>query len=290
MNLNPFVENKHHSKYVGVTYGKHNKKWLAWTKKDGINMWHGAHDTEKEAARARNAAMIERFGFDPNPNVILEPEERVSLFSSTGDAEHLIPRLLHVKRAGLSKLYIHFRQGDSRDSVLGRVKSILPLLRAQSYFYEVLVQNDVPGTVDLDSMEECQETDPWLAVEPAKLSKVVIYRKSVFTPQPATEWKSICDQYGSDCVFLGTRTAMQIFRAQTGIDVLAFKTPKNLLESAQFIAGSELFIGNRSALSEIAKGLGVRTVLEWTDDFRGLVTPVSPTPDSIAREAEPRPA
>lgn len=288
--MNPFVKNKHHSKYVGVTWGKRNRKWLAWTGGPNGRMWHGSYDTELEAARARNASMIERFGFDPNPNVILEPEGRVSLFSSDGDAEHLIPRLPHVKRAGLSKLYIHSRQGETKDAVQGRVKGLLPLLRAQGYFHEVLVQNDVPGTVDLDSVEACLDSDPWLSVQPVRIAKVAIYRKSVFTHKPAPEWKSICDQYGSDCVFLGTRTAMQIFRAQTGIDVLAFKTPKNLLEAAQFIAGSELFIGNKSALSEIAKGLGVITVLEWTEEFSGLVKPASPTPDSIAREAEPHPA
>lgn len=266
-----FMQNKHHSKYVGVTWGKTNKKWLAWTKKDGITKWHGSHDTEKEAARARNAAMIDRFGFDPHPNVILEPSERVTLFSSTGDAEHLIPRLPHIKRTGLSKLYIHSKPGESKDAAMARVKGLCPLLRDQPYFHEVLIQNNVACEVDLDATEPCAETEPWLTVQPIRLCRVVIHRKSVFMPQPAPEWKVICDQYGSDCVFLGTRTAMQIFRSQTGIDVLTFKTPKNLLEAAQFIAGSELFIGNKSALSEIAKGLGVRTVMEWTEEFSRLV-------------------
>lgn len=235
-------------------------KWLAYTGGGQNKVFHGSYDTEIEAAEVRNAMMIERFGFDPSPNVIPTPPSDVVRYSSTAyDQDRLIRQLAMIKQAGGGVVCIRTLPGESNVRLTWRVKYLVPLLKAQPYVFNVISRSDVPYQVDLELGGVREGGEPWIIADPKPMAKTIVFRKPNL--KPINESYSYLNN-DPDCLFLGTGLQLQIFRTQCKVDRLKFYCPDNLYEAAQIIAGSERFIGNRSVLSAIAEGCGICAKVE----------------------------
>lgn len=261
------------SKYTGVSYAKVNKNWMVSTGGGQNLRWHGVYDTEHEAARARNQAMIERFGHDPKPNTF-EHIDCLPRYKVSGDHETIIRSISFMRIRGLGVLVIRPKEKETMDSMRGRLSFLKHLLLAQSCVEDLRLDNSV---FDVD-LNECtlEIGGPWLTVpEIKKVARVLIHRRHVFGPAHGDMWRPIIQRLGHECAFVGDKGELQIFRTQTQAEPIPVSKPKNLLDAAQMIAGCELFIGNKSPMMAIADGLGIKTVAEGTSEF---VTLASPTP------------
>lgn len=113
---------------------------------------------------------------------------------------------------------------------------------------------------------------PWLKVKLSKESKgrVVVnlterYRNASFP------WQKIADHYRDLILFVGLEHEHHYFCRDYG-KVEHVKTD-NLLQVAELIAGSELFIGNQSSAGAIAEGLKHRRIQETSLVFPDCVFP-----------------
>lgn len=110
--------------------------------------------------------------------------------------------------------------------------------------------------------------EPWLEVTPSPLTKgrIVInrterYRNDFFA------WGDVVRHYGDRLLFIGLPHEHNQFCAQFGH--VEFTPTSNMLETAELIAGSELFIGNQSCANAINEGLKHRSIQEtclWIPD------------------------
>lgn len=114
---------------------------------------------------------------------------------------------------------------------------------------------------------------PWLTVDSENEAfPVVIARSPRF--HASFGWKRILETYRGMIGFVGLKSEHEEFCKEFG-DVPYCQT-QDLLELAQVIAGSRLFVGNQSSPFSIAVGLGKRSILEMS----------SMTPNTIFRRAE----
>lgn len=116
---------------------------------------------------------------------------------------------------------------------------------------------------------------PWLTAKPSKLSKdrVVInrtgrYRNLVFP------WSKIVDHYKHHLLFVGLEYEWREFCGNYGY--VDFQPTENMLQVAELIAGSELFIGNQSSAGAIAEGLKHRRIQETSLVFPDCIFPQAP--------------
>jgi hypothetical protein len=101
--------------------------------------------------------------------------------------------------------------------------------------------------------------EPWLKVEPNCVSRIVINRASRWEGWHFP-WKKILEAFHDEIVFIGLPQEHDAFQKEFGP---VFYVPcRDLLQAAQTIAGSELFIGNQSACNAIAQALAHPVVLE----------------------------
>jgi hypothetical protein len=95
---------------------------------------------------------------------------------------------------------------------------------------------------------------PWIFVDPSPESKgKVIVNRTFRYRNPYFPWKEVVGMYGSQILFVGSPGEHEDFCNQFGH--VAYRPTKDLLEAAQLIAGSLLFIGNQSVCGAIAHGL-----------------------------------
>ena len=98
-------------------------------------------------------------------------------------------------------------------------------------------------------------TKSWIKATPSEktkgkivVSRTVRYRNRFFP------WKRLVEQYYKDMVFVGLESEWRSFCVQNSRYV-EFCRCSDLLDVAEAIAGSELFIGNQSSPNAIAEGL-----------------------------------
>lgn len=104
---------------------------------------------------------------------------------------------------------------------------------------------------------------PWITgVTPKRLTPVVVNRTHRYH-NPHFPWRQVLQKYNGWVTFIGTHQEYIDFEKQFGKGVcLCFYECDDLLEAAQVIAGSELFIGNQSCCYAIAEGMKHRTIQE----------------------------
>lgn len=110
----------------------------------------------------------------------------------------------------------------------------------------------------------CDIIDPhkaWIHCNPSSVGKgrVVINRTGRYN-NPYFDWRSVVRQYGSRLLFVGAHVEHSAFCSVYGH--VEHVPTNNLLEVAEIIAGSELFIGNQSAPYAICEGLKHESILE----------------------------
>jgi hypothetical protein len=153
-------------------------------------------------------------------------------------------------------------------------EAIAPLLRSQTYIRSVrYVGKMSPSALNLDGwrtlymgniakshlrMLKDSTSDflkrPWIKVEPVSVAPMIVSRSPRWHEAGGTEiWRHVIDMGGSHAVFVGLQKDWEQFVAEVG--QIRFHPTRSLLEAAQTIAGSEVFIGNQSACLAIAQGL-----------------------------------
>lgn len=102
---------------------------------------------------------------------------------------------------------------------------------------------------------------PWLTAEPNKkfAGRIIINRSPRYN-NPFFPWRDVVRHYGKRLVFVGLREEHAAFQSAFG-DVEYLHTG-DMLDVAQAIAGSNLFIGNQSSCMTIAEGLKHPRILE----------------------------
>lgn len=115
------------------------------------------------------------------------------------------------------------------------------------------------GITDKEIRKKLRQT-PWITVPTEKKSKnksIVVNRTSRWLPGKLSEnWKKWQDQgYDSKSIFVGHEKEHQEFQQITGWRI-DYQPTANALELAEYIAGSELFIGNQSLALSLAIGIG----------------------------------
>ena len=119
--------------------------------------------------------------------------------------------------------------------------------------------------------------EPWLTpVTPLKIPNkyIAIHRAERYNYNgiPSDDWAGYIDQnLSGNGFFLGTENEHAAFEKQFGITIYHQKVA-NLLEMAQYIQGSEMFIGNQSVHASIAVGLGKSYCIELRKDYEGTKT------------------
>lgn len=105
----------------------------------------------------------------------------------------------------------------------------------------------------------------WIHVDPAPDSRGrIICARSGRYRNGSFPWKQIVSHYGDRLLFIGLKHEHAEFCSHWGM--VEHRPVSDLLEMAQVIAGSELFIGNQSSPMAIAEGLKHRTIQETSTD------------------------
>lgn len=227
------------------------------------------------------------------------------LISSTGDCGDIIFLLNLLKHIpggphSLGLRHSQMTKAKTADKAVLLFKLLEPLISQQDYIkeFKILEPSDKVDWVSEDfrslkhftvgetlmqahlnhynmvkqSRSKVTGATPWLKVKPSKESKgrVVVnlterYRNSSFP------WQKITDHYKDLILFVGLEHEHHYFCRDYG-KVEHAKTD-NLLQVAELIAGSELFIGNQSSAGAIAEGLKHRRIQETSLVFPDCVFP-----------------
>jgi hypothetical protein len=199
-------------------------------------------------------------------------------FLHSGDLGDIIACLPIIRQLGGGKLFIT----DHKPGLLpamrpmkNRMHLIEPLLRKVPYLTDVEF-TPTPPRVDVNFMDfrkqykptrtltESQAAyiginqvgmDPWLSVPKSPLSKGrIVCCRSPRYQNPVFPWLKIVNAHKSRILFAGLDEEYAAFTSNFGRVERA--VTKNLLELAELIAGSDLFIGNQSSPGWLAMAMG----------------------------------
>jgi hypothetical protein len=112
----------------------------------------------------------------------------------------------------------------------------------------------------------------WLKVTPKPVAEVVISRSNRYK-NPWFPWKKIIQKYKKKAVFVGIPEEYKLFCKRLNNREIPHHKTKDLLELAEVIAGSQLFIGNQSAPYSIAEGLKVNCIQETSCRIPACIFP-----------------
>lgn len=112
----------------------------------------------------------------------------------------------------------------------------------------------------------------WLHVRPSKTwqGRVVVVRSERYRNW-RFPWKEIVSHFGDRLLMLGTEVEHLDFCEKFG-HVEYLKT-KDLLECAKIIAGSDIYIGNQTSLTQIAEGLKHPRIIEINERVPDVLYP-----------------
>lgn len=115
----------------------------------------------------------------------------------------------------------------------------------------------------------------WLTATPSPMSKgrVVINRTGRYR-NDCFNWFKVVDHYKHLLLFVGLHHEWREFCGHYGY--VDFQPTDNMLQVAELIAGSELFIGNQSSAFAIAEGLKHRRIQETSLVFPDCIFPQAP--------------
>lgn len=115
---------------------------------------------------------------------------------------------------------------------------------------------------------KCDPNKPWLKVDPNPVTagKIVINRTPRYN-NGFFPWRSLVETFKDDMVFIGLPEEHKNFCAM--YQEVDYLPTKDMLEAAQAIEGSDLYIANQSSCMAICEGLKHRSIqethLQWAD-------------------------
>lgn len=205
-------------------------------------------------------------------------------FYFTGDMGDVVAGLPSVRALGGGDIFIGPPGKDqARESLKGkRFDAIKPLLRAQPYVYGVSWTDEKEmfnyshdlstfrhDWIAEESLLDWQarhlgvtaSTDPWLQCMRSHISSGrTVVARSMRYRNPGFPWHAIMQKY-RNCIFVGTPEEHKSFTREIS-SAVEYVPTENLLQLAEVIAGSHLFVGNQSCPFWIAAGLGVNLIQE----------------------------
>jgi hypothetical protein len=207
-------------------------------------------------------------------------------FGHSGDLGDVIFALALVKANGGGYVWLYDRPFTK--VISSRFEAIAPLLMSQPYVKAVALSTGKDVQYDLSKFRSHYQPDrtltmsqslyaaktyklpitrgedAWLTAKKSKATKgrVVIARSPRYH-NPRFPWKQVREHYGDACVFIGLKEEHKAFEDAFG-SIQYLKT-ENMLDVAEAIAGSDLFIGNQSSPNAIAEGLKHPRILEVSD-------------------------
>lgn len=244
---------------------------------------YGAYD-ERGVARARlfpsESGMIRKDALIMHRDKFLglTGAKPKTTFLHSGDLGDIIACLPVIRHLGGGRLFISDhdpRLLPTMRPMKSRMHLIEPLLRKVPFLTDIEFA-DKPPRVDVNFMDfrrvyqrtrtltESQSDfvgfkhvglDPWLSVEPSPVSngKVVVCRSPRYQ-NPAFPWQKLVTAHRGCMIFCGLDDEYADFTKRFG-PVDRVET-RNLLEVAELIAGSDLFIGNQSSPCWLAMAMG----------------------------------
>lgn len=225
-------------------------------------------------------------------------------FGSSGDLGDVIISLPIVQQLGGSHGYWFYNRPFTKD-IESRFHLIAPLLMAQPYIEVVGTSNGRDVDYDLSEFRSHYRPDrtllashadyahqryglpvptgaeSWLTVEPAEgISDRIVIARSARYHNPHFPWKKIVQHYGERILFIGIPEEHADFCRQFG--KVEHQKTADLLEAAQLITGSALFIGNQSSPNAVAEGLKHRRIQETNLGVPDCIFPGSTNAQYVA--------
>lgn len=116
--------------------------------------------------------------------------------------------------------------------------------------------------------------DPWLTIEPNNQYKgKIVINRSARHWNPLFPWRDVLQHFkGDDLVFIGLPDEHIMLQNEYGVKLPRIPTD-DLLQCAQIIAASKLFIGNQSSCANLALGMGHPMLLETSITSLDCVLP-----------------
>lgn len=210
-------------------------------------------------------------------HVDLNPTVKDLTFVHSGDVGDIIYSLPAIRATGGGKLILYPQTFTSRRMTPKIADELKGLLEKQWYIRSVSYDEGVPkNAIDLSKwrrvggpgkniaewsltalgMDPLQCQDPWIEVEPKRVSKIIVHRSQRY--HGGMDWREIEDW--KSAMYLGFPDEHAEFVGKYG--EMPLITPKDFLETAQIISGSELFIGNQSSPLSIAIAMGHKCIVE----------------------------
>lgn len=207
-------------------------------------------------------------------------QKEISFYHS-GNLGDIIFSLPAVKALGGGNYYVSSAPNPklpeiSRPRLMAKesVQQMVDFLKTQPYLKNVAVYNNESIDIDLDKWKlhaangkhlilnylellsvKTDLSRPWLEnISPKYVNDIVIqYTGRWIKPVSRINWECL-KRFEKKCVFIGYSEEHQNFLNSTGLSMERFPA-KDILEIAQVIKGSRLFIGNQSLGFALAEGL-----------------------------------
>ena len=212
----------------------------------------------------------------------------------SGDLGDIVYAMSLIKDAGGGYVWLFDRPFTK--VISSRFDLIAPLLMSQPYIKATSLSSGRDVQYDLSKFRSHYQPDrtlamsqslyamksyglpisrgdkPWLTAKknPATKGRVVLARSPRYH-NPASPWRQVLSHYGDACVFIGLKEEHKAFESEFG-PVEYLKTD-NMLEVAEAIAGSDLFVGNQSSPYAIAEGLKHPRIQEVCDRVPDCIYP-----------------
>lgn len=209
--------------------------------------------------------------------------EGEQFFVHSGDIGDILYALPAIKACGGGKLFITHTHGKTSHGMTEeKVARLAPLLELQPFIYSVCFDiNTVGHNLDgfrshkvgtlvdahLSTVGKSWEErmTPWISnIIPNPAYDVLVHRSFRYR-NDKFPWQRIVDKYKHRIGFIGFEDEYKDFCSRFG--TIPFVVAENFLVLAEFIAGSQLFIGNQSSPLAVAHGLFHPTITEVSIGF-----------------------
>lgn len=240
---------------------------------------------EADGAEAFYEFVLQKSGSNPVSKPKKEQEiapEKGNIFLHSHDLGDIIACLPTIRQLGGGKLVLTDSPAGLTPMAGARFNFISRLLEKSPYLtsveYQKTPRNITHSFLDFRGLYNPKITladtqakylgvdnlnlDPWIMVEPDNQAngRVIVARSPRYN-NPKFPWKKIARHYQRKMLFVGMPSEHEAFQKLVNMPV-QYQPIGNMLELAQLIQASDLFIGNQSSPCWIAMALGHRLIQE----------------------------